>query len=104
MFENQNLGISIPGDNKSDIPLCVFSQTSPPTTPLSSSSQVSQSGNIPDKIENGSTEEELVKPGSTERISGKLDSVYLGILLASKAVCFYIVCLFLSSLIINIAP
>ena len=106
-FENQNSCISTPEDNQNDIsppvPARVFSQNSPrrtppilpPTTPpphLSSSSQVSQSGNVPDviqysqdKIKKGSTEEELVKPGyteSTERISGKLESMCLGILLS----------------------
>ena len=94
-FENQNpvsCHITTPEDNQNDIPppvpARVLSQNSPrrtppippPTTPppsppppppfhLSSSSQVSQSGNIPDiiqysqgEIEKGSTEEELVKP------------------------------------------
>ena len=136
-FENQYPGIPTPEDNQNDIPppvpARVFSQNSPrrtppippPTTPpppppppshLSSSSQVSQSGNIPDiirysqdELEKGYTEEELVKtgytvpapgqlPGSTERISGKSGSMCPGILLS----CY--VCTFLSSLIINIAP
>ena len=132
-FENQypvSHRIPTPEDNQNDIPppvpARIFSQNSPrrtppippPTTPpppppshLSSSSQVSQGGNIPDiirysqdELEKGSTEEELVKPapgqlpGSTERISSKSGSLCPGILLS----CY--VCTFLSSLIINIAP
>ena len=101
MSENKNPDTSTPEDNKNDIPLRELSQTSPkrtpsitpPTTPpppsnLSSSSQVSQSGNIPDKIrypqdefKKGSTKEELVNPGHTESKSGKLESMCLGILL-----------------------
>ena len=90
-FDNQNPvshRIPIPEDNQNDIPppvpTRVFSQTSPrrtppippPTTPpppppshLSSSSQVSQSGNIhdiiqysQDEIEKGSTQEDIWKP------------------------------------------
>ena len=121
-FDNQNpvsYRIPTPENNQNDIPppvpTRVLSQHSPRRTPpipppatppppppshLSSSSQVSQSGNIPDiiqysqgEIEKGSTEEELMKqgntvsapgqlPGSRERISGKLDSMCLGILLS----------------------
>ena len=88
-FENQNPGIPKPEDNQNDIPppvpARVLSQNSPRKTPpippptkppppchLSSSSQVSQSGNIldiiqysQDEIQMGSTDEELVQPGYT---------------------------------------
>ena len=103
-LENQNPGIPTPEDNQSDIPPPIPPPTtpSPPPPHLSSSSQVSQSGTIPDIIQ--STDEELVQPGytvpapgqlpgSTERISGKLEHICPGILLSR--VLLY-VCIFLA--------
>ena len=82
-FDNQNVPPSVPAH----IP--------PPTIPppllpshLSSSSQVSQSGTIPDIIQ---------LPGSTETISGKLECMCPGILLSR-------VLLYVCTIIINVAP